>query len=237
MEISTIKPTLNLIRPIMDEVPEIADNKHVVTRLIGGIELNNVSFRYNEHMPDVLHRLNLKINPGQYVAIVGKTGCGKSTLMRIMLGFERPQKGAVYYDGRDLSTLDLKSLRRNIGTVMQNSRLFSGDIYSNITISAPQLSEKQAWEAAEMAGVAEDIKRMPMGMHTLISEGSGAPVPDTAELQKRMQELKKEAEPKGWMYRHQYAAVRFQPEPDPYNPVPWRTAQSYTDIPLYSLGS
>ncbi len=173
MEISTIKPTLNLIRPIMDEVPEIADNKHVVTRLIGGIELNNVSFRYNEHMPDVLHRLNLKINPGQYVAIVGKTGCGKSTLMRIMLGFERPQKGAVYYDGRDLSTLDLKSLRRNIGTVMQNSRLFSGDIYSNITISAPQLSEKQAWEAAEMAGVAEDIKRMPMGMHTLISEGSG----------------------------------------------------------------
>ena len=173
VEISTIKPTINLIRPIMDEVPEIADDKHVVTRLSGGIELNNVSFRYNEHMPDVLHRLNLKINPGQYVAIVGKTGCGKSTLMRIMLGFEHPQKGAVYYDGKDLNTLDLKSLRRNIGTVMQNSRLFSGDIYSNITISAPQLSEEQAWEAAEMAGVAEDIRRMPMGMHTLISEGSG----------------------------------------------------------------
>ena len=173
VEISTIKPTLNLIRPIMDEVPEVADDKHVVTRLSGGIELNNVSFRYNEHMPDVLRRLNLKINPGQYVAIVGKNGCGKSTLMRIMLGFERPQKGAVYYDGKDLNTLDLKSLRRNIGTVMQNSRLFSGDIYSNITISAPQLSEEQAWEAAEMAGVAEDIRRMPMGMHTLISEGSG----------------------------------------------------------------
>lgn len=173
VEISTIKPTLNLIRPIMDEVPEVADDKHVVTRLSGGIELNNVSFRYNEHMPDVLRRLNLKIAPGQYVAIVGKTGCGKSTLMRIMLGFERPQKGAVYYDGKDLNTLDLKSLRRNIGTVMQNSRLFSGDIYSNITISAPQLSEEQAWEAAEMAGVAEDIRRMPMGMHTLISEGSG----------------------------------------------------------------
>jgi|GEM_PF-1150438 ABC-type bacteriocin/lantibiotic exporter with double-glycine peptidase domain len=90
VEISTIKPTLNLIRPIMDEVPEVADDKHVVTRLSGGIELNNVSFRYNEHMPDVLRRLNLKIAPGQYVAIVGKTGCGKSTLMRIMLGFERP---------------------------------------------------------------------------------------------------------------------------------------------------
>jgi ABC-type bacteriocin/lantibiotic exporter with double-glycine peptidase domain len=93
--------------------------------------------------------------------------------MRIMLGFEKPQKGAVYYDGKDLSGIDLKSLRRKIGVVMQNGKLFQGDIFSNITISAPQLTLEQAWEAAEMAGIAEDIRRMPMGMHTMISEGSG----------------------------------------------------------------
>ena len=124
-------------------------------------------------MPNIINKLSLKISPGQYVAIVGKTGCGKSTLMRIMLGFERPQRGAVYYDGKDLETVDLKSLRHCIGTVMQNGKLFSGDIYSNITISAPELSQEKAWEAAETAGIAEDIRRMPMGMHTLISEGSG----------------------------------------------------------------
>ena len=90
-----------------------------------------------------------------------------------MLGFETPQKGAVYYDGMDLASLDLKSLRRIIGTVMQNDKLFQGDIFSNIAICAPWLSPDTAWEAAEMAGIAEDIRRMPMGMHTVISEGSG----------------------------------------------------------------
>jgi ABC-type bacteriocin/lantibiotic exporter with double-glycine peptidase domain len=93
--------------------------------------------------------------------------------MRIMLGFEKPQKGAVYYDGKDLSAIDLKSLRSKIGVVMQNGKLFQGDIYSNIVISAPRLTLEQAWEAAQMAGIDEDIRKMPMGMHTIISEGSG----------------------------------------------------------------
>ena len=93
--------------------------------------------------------------------------------MRILLGFETPQKGAVYYDGKDLTRLDLKSLRRKIGTVMQNGKLFSGDIYSNIVISAPWLTLDQAWEAAETAGIADDIREMPMGMFTLVSDGQG----------------------------------------------------------------
>ena len=171
--IAQFKPILEMAKPIMDAVPEVSEGKLVIDRLSGGIELNNVSFRYNENMPLVVDNLSLKIRPGQYVAIVGATGCGKSTLMRIMLGFEKPQKGAVYYDGKDLSGIDLKSLRRKIGVVMQNGKLFQGDIFSNITISAPQLSMDEAWEAAEMAGIAEDIRRMPMGMHTIISEGSG----------------------------------------------------------------
>lgn len=168
-----IAPTFELLRPIVEAEPEIAEDKPVIERLSGGIELNNVTFRYSEDMPPVIDDISLKIRPGQYVAITGKTGCGKSTLMRIMLGFEKPQKGAVYYDGRDLNHIDLKSLRSKIGTVMQNSALFLGDIYSNIVISAPQLTLDDAWEAAEMAGVAEDIRRMPMNMFTIIGEGMG----------------------------------------------------------------
>ena len=170
---SQIKPVLTTVKPLFDAVPEISDGKQVLTRLSGGIELNNVSFRYNENMPLVLDDLSLKIRAGQYVAIVGKTGCGKSTLLRLLLGFEHPQKGAIYYDGKDLERIDLRSLRRRVGVVMQNGKLFQGDIYSNIVISAPWLSQKEAWEAAELAGIAEDIRKMPMGMNTVISEGAG----------------------------------------------------------------
>ena len=170
---SKIKPVLEMAKPILETVPEASENKQIVTRLSGGIEINNVSFRYNDDMPFVLDNISLKIRPGQYVAVVGKTGCGKSTLMRLLLGFEKPQRGAVYYDGRDINSLDLKSLRRNIGSVMQDGKLFQGDIFSNIVISAPWLTLDDAWEAAELAGIADDIRNMPMGMHTIISEGSG----------------------------------------------------------------
>ena len=173
LTVAQIKPILDMVRPFFDAVPEVSEGKEVITRLSGGIELSNVSFRYNENMPPVLDNLSLKIRAGQYVAVVGKTGCGKSTLMRVLLGFEKPQKGAVYYDGRDIEKIDPKSLRRRIGVVMQNGKLFSGDIYSNIVISAPWLSQKEAWEAAEKAGIADDIRKMPMGMNTIISEGSG----------------------------------------------------------------
>lgn len=171
--IASIKPILEMVKPIMDTCPEVAEGKAVLTRLSGMIELNNVSFRYNESTPNIIDDLSLKIRPGQYVAIVGKTGCGKSTLMRLLLGFEQPQKGAIYYDGKDLNSIDLKSLRRKIGVVMQEGRLFNGDLFSNITISAPWLTMEDAWEAAEMAGVADDIRRMPMGMFTIVSEGAG----------------------------------------------------------------
>ena len=173
LTLANIRPVLEMALPIIKTVPEISTGKKVVTRLSGSIELSNVSFRYNDSMPLVLDNISLKIRSGQYVAIVGATGCGKSTLMRLMLGFEQPLKGAVYYDGKDLSALDLKSLRHNIGVVMQSGKLFSGDIFSNITISAPWLTMAEAWEAAEMAGIADDIRAMPMGMNTIISEGSG----------------------------------------------------------------
>lgn len=171
--VAQFKPTIEMAKPIMETIPEIAEGKPVIERISGGIEISNVSFRYHDGMPNVIDNLSLKIRPGQYIAIVGSTGCGKSTLMRLLLGFEKPQKGAIYYDGKDIAGIDLKSLRRKIGVVMQNGKLFQGDIFSNIIISAPHLTVDEAWAAAEMAGIADDIRRMPMGMHTIISEGSG----------------------------------------------------------------
>ncbi len=171
--IAQIKSIFKIISPVLETEPEVDVSRHVITSLRGGIELNNVSFRYCDSMPYVLDNLSLKIKPGQYVAIVGKTGCGKSTLLRILLGFEKPERGAVYYDGKDISSVDLKSLRRKIGVVMQNGKLFQNDIYSNIVISAPWLSLDDAWWAAETAGLADDIRKMPMGMSTMIADGAG----------------------------------------------------------------
>lgn len=172
-QVANIRPTLEQIKPIMETVPEVSLDKKMVTRVSGSIELNNVSFRYSDNMPWVLEDLSMKIRPGEYVAIVGKSGCGKSTLLRLLMGFETTQRGAVYYDGKDISTLDLRSLRKKIGVVMQNGKLFQGSIFSNITISAPWLTLDEAWEAAEIANIADDIRAMPMGMHTVITEGGG----------------------------------------------------------------
>ncbi len=168
-----IRPILEMAEPFLTTEPETADNKEIVTRIKGGIELDHVSFRYTEDTPFVLDDLSLKIRPGEYVAIVGRTGCGKSTLMRLILGFEKPDRGAVFFDGKNIDNLDLPSLRKKIGTVMQDAGLFQGDIYSNIVITAPQLTLTDAWEAAEKAGIADDIRAMPMGMHTIIAEGQG----------------------------------------------------------------
>ena len=171
--ISALRPIMDLAEPILKVKPEVCEERQIVKKVKGSIELNNISFRYTDDGPWIIDHLNLKIPRGQYLAIVGTTGCGKTTLMRLMMGFETPKSGAVYYDGKDIQKLDQKSLRQQIGVVMQNGKLFSGDIFSNITISAPQLGLKEAWEAAEMAGVADDIRNMPMGMHTILSEGSG----------------------------------------------------------------
>ena len=173
MMLSQIKPILVMLSPILKTEPESADTKAVVTSIAGNIELSNVYFRYKENMPYVVDGMNLKIKAGEYIAIVGTTGCGKSTLMRLLLGFETPERGAIYYDGRDMSKLDLKSLRRRIGAVTQDGGLFHGSIYQNIVISAPQLTHDDAWAAAEIAGIADDIRDMPMKMHTMVSEGAG----------------------------------------------------------------
>ncbi len=168
-----IKPILEMAEPFLKTEPETSDNREIVTSITGSVEMDHISFRYAEGLPLVIDDLSLKIKPGEYVAIVGKTGCGKSTLMRLLLGFEKPEKGSVRFDGKDINSLDLPSLRKKIGTVMQDAGLFQGDIFSNIVITAPQLTLDDAWDAAEKAGIADDIRSLPMGMNTIIAEGQG----------------------------------------------------------------
>lgn len=166
-------PLLEMIEPVLRAVPESNAGKTAVGRLNGAVEMSHVTFRYSKDSPLILDDVSLKINPGEYVAVVGRSGCGKSTFMRVLMGFEKPENGAVTYDNMNLEDLDPASLRRNIGTVLQEGQLFVGDIFANITVSAPWLTLKEAWEAAEMADVADDIRDMPMGMNTVISEGGG----------------------------------------------------------------
>ena len=166
-----IQPQLENLRPILDEVPESIGDKMDAGVLSGAIEVSHLTFGYGETGKDILHDLSFKISAGDHIAIVGKSGCGKSTLVRLLLGFEKPRKGAIYYDGQDLSELNMPSVRTQMGVVLQNGQLMQGDIFTNI-IGTNALTQEDAWEAAEAAGVADDIAMMPMGMQTVISEGS-----------------------------------------------------------------
>lgn len=172
-QIASLRPAFELLRPVLETTPENAGVKCRVQTLQGEIELNHVKFRYREDLPYVLNDLQLHIQPGEYLGIVGSSGCGKSTLFRVLLGFEQPETGSVFFDGMDSADLDMRSIRRRMGTVLQNGKLFAGDIYSNIVIGAPWLTVDEAWVAAEQSGFAEEIKRMPMGMFTMVSEGGG----------------------------------------------------------------
>lgn len=173
LKFANLGPILKMVKPVLEQEPESCNGRKIPTSLSGDIDVNHITFRYSEDGPTILNDINFKVKKGEYVAIVGSTGCGKSTLMRILLGFENPEQGAIYYGGRDLKSLDLRSVRQKIGVVMQNGSLFPGDIFSNIIVTSPWKNIDDAWEAARMAGIDEDIKEMPMGMHTLISEGAG----------------------------------------------------------------
>ncbi len=172
-EMSKAQPLLESVKPILEAVPEMEAKAPQVEDLFGSIEVSGLSFRYQEDGPLILDNLDLKIEPGEYVGIVGKSGCGKSTLMRLLLGFEQPLSGGIYYDNYDLSKVDKTSLRRKIGCCLQSGSLFTGDIFHNVTITAPWATQDDAWEALRMASLDEDVKRMPMHMHTLVSEGGG----------------------------------------------------------------
>jgi NHLM bacteriocin system ABC transporter ATP-binding protein len=163
-------PLVARVRPLITPAAEISEDRKPPGELLGAIELSRVTFRYLASGPPVLDNVSLRVAPGEYVAIVGPSGSGKSSLFRLFLGFEKPESGAVFYDGKGLDTLDVSAVRRQLGVVLQNGRLATGSLYENIC-GGVQLPLEQAWEAARMAGLDEDIKAMPMGLHTVVAEG------------------------------------------------------------------
>ena len=169
LDLVNLKPVWDRARPILETPPEdsgAAGERHDPQ---GAIELEKVSFAYPGG-PVVLHDIDLAIRPGEFVAIVGASGSGKSTLLRLLLGFESPSAGTVRFDAKDLATLDLRHLRRRLGTVLQNGKLWAGDILTNIVAAHP-VGVEVAWEAAKRAGLERDIEAMPMGLYTVVGEG------------------------------------------------------------------
>lgn len=158
-------------KPILEATPEVDLGKADPGRMRGKLALERVTFRYRPGGAHILEDVSLHANPGEFIALVGGSGSGKSTLLRIMLGFEEPEAGSAFYDDQDLSGLDLYAVRRQIGVVLQSGRISSGSIFRNIAGGA-QVSLSEAWEAARAAGLAADIEDMPMGMHTVLSEGA-----------------------------------------------------------------
>ncbi|UKY48421.1 NHLP bacteriocin export ABC transporter permease/ATPase subunit [Streptomyces inhibens] len=163
-------PMFEQIKPVLDETPEVRGASAQPGALSGGLEARKLSFRYSDDGPLVLDDVSLQIRPGEFVAVVGPSGCGKSTLLRLLIGFDKPSSGSVLYDGQDLAALDQAAVRRQCGVVLQNAQPLTGSILDCIC-GAEAFSQEEAWAAAEMAGLAEDIKRMPMGLHTMISGG------------------------------------------------------------------
>lgn len=172
ISIAQVVPLWERSKVILQEKPEVFAGKTKVGKLQGDLLVDNVSFRYDPTSPLVLDKLSLFANPGEYIGIVGPSGSGKSTLVRILLGFETPESGTVSYNGQDLSNLDLREIRHQIGTVLQNGSIFSGSLYDNI-VCGGGYTKKEVDEAIALSGFDEDIKNFPMGLHTVVQSGGG----------------------------------------------------------------
>ena len=176
-QIGRLMPEVRQCSPILETPTEESSEQHVLTNISGDIEVSGISFRYpplpteEGPTPWIFNGLNLHIRPGEYVAIIGPSGCGKSTLLRLLLGFEEPSEGSIFYDHYNLRDINKSSLRRNcVAAVLQNGRLVEGTLLDNILFTAPAATEADAWEAARLVSLDEDISRMPLGMLTPISE-------------------------------------------------------------------
>ena len=167
-----VVPIYNRLRPILETTPESDDTKPSPGILDGFIDVNHVSFRYSKEGPLILDDVSLIAEPGEFIAVVGSSGSGKSTLLRLLLGFDFPASGSIFFDGKDISNVDVLELRRQMGVVLQDGQILQSSILENITGSTG-LSMKEAWEAAEMAGCKKDIEEMPMRMHTYVTAGGG----------------------------------------------------------------
>ncbi|MFN8636087.1 MAG: peptidase domain-containing ABC transporter [Chloroflexota bacterium] len=166
---------LERIADVLAARPEQEDRSaRARARLQGRVELDGVSFRYDPNAPLVLRDLSVEIEAGQKVALVGRTGSGKTTLAMLLLGLYQPSQGQIRYDGTPLHDLDFRSVRRQFGIVLQESFLFSGSIRENVAFNAPDLSLEAVQDLARLAGIHDEIAQMPMRYETLVAEGGAA---------------------------------------------------------------
>ncbi|MYH57851.1 MAG: ATP-binding cassette domain-containing protein [Boseongicola sp. SB0675_bin_26] len=169
--IAFVKPACEQVRPVLAAETASGAVRGVGKELQGEILLDKVSFGYSENAA-TLRDVSVHAKPGEFIAIVGESGAGKSTLLRLALGLERPSAGAVYFDGQSLDQLDVVSVRRQLGVVLQDVLLQSGTILDNIIGNDTGLNEEDAWRAVRLAGVEEDVRAMPMGLHTSVDENA-----------------------------------------------------------------
>lgn len=170
MEMVGVYPLWRRSKVILHEPPETSSEKVNPDILKGEVRIEHLSFRYDRLGSPIFTDISLNASPGEFIAIVGPSGCGKSTLMRLLIGFETPEQGAIYYDGKDLATLDLRAVRNQLGTILQNSMIIDGTIYDNITAGNLAV-EAEVMNAAKMAGLTEDLKELPMGLQTPLTTG------------------------------------------------------------------
>jgi ATP-binding cassette subfamily B protein len=155
--------------------PEQSETESLLTpTLHGQIELHDVSFRYGPNDPMVLSDVDVRIEPGQFVALVGSSGAGKSTLAKLLVGLYPPSGGALHFDGVPLERLDLRKLRQQIGVVPQRPELFGRSIRANISLGDPSLPMTRVVEAAQIACIHDEIKRMPMSYQTVLVDGGNS---------------------------------------------------------------
>jgi ABC-type bacteriocin/lantibiotic exporter with double-glycine peptidase domain len=160
----------NRVLPILAEEPEVSGTKAHPGNLTGHIKFDRVSFRYLEAGQRTLEDISFEAQPGECVAIAGPSGSGKTTILNLLLQFEIPTSGAIYLDGRDLADLNVSAVRRQLGVVNQDCKLIAQSIFENIAWGS-LCTIAEAWEAAHAAAIGADIEQMPMGMHTMVSEG------------------------------------------------------------------
>jgi len=171
--VMSIKPTFELLKPILDAEVEDYNNKKDPGELQGDIEISNLKFKYQDAPEITLKGISLKVNAGEFVALVGGSGSGKSTLFRLLLGFEEYDSGAILFDNVDLKELDIRIVRDQIGVVLQNGKIMQGSVLYNI-VGASNYTEADAWEAARMAGCDKDIEKMEKQMQTFLPAGGGS---------------------------------------------------------------
>jgi ATP-binding cassette, subfamily B, bacterial len=143
-------------------------------RLSGRIEAERIRFAYSSSTPPAVDEVSVSIAPGQFVAVVGASGAGKSTLAKLLVGLYQPQAGQIRYDGRDLASLDLRSVRAQLGVVTQRGELFGMSIRDNIGLGHPQLGLDAIVDAAKRAAIHDEILAMPMGYETILADGGAS---------------------------------------------------------------